>query len=83
MLVALPLFLVQVFLGGFETAGWSLLWSIAKYVLILVLLILIKNTNPRVRIDQAMKFFWVYCGLAMVVAVLLATIGERCAIGWL
>jgi len=83
MLVALPLFLVQVFLGGFETAGWSLLWSIAKYVLILVLLILIKNTNPRVRIDQAMKFFWVYCGLVMVVAVLLAALGQRSAISWL
>jgi NADH-quinone oxidoreductase subunit H len=83
MLVALPLFLVQVFLGGFETAGWSLLWSIAKYVLIIVLLILIKNTNPRVRIDQAMKFFWVYCGLAMVVAVLLAAAGQRCGINWL
>ena len=83
MLVALPLFLVTVFLGGFGTTGWSLVWGIGKYVLIVVLLILIKNTNPRVRIDQAMKFFWVYCGIALVAAIILATIGSYYGIGWL
>jgi len=80
MLVALPLFLVMVFLGGFGASVWA---GIGKYVLVLVLLILIKNTNPRVRIDQAMKFFWVYCGVAMVVAVALAIIGNSLNIGWL
>ncbi len=84
MLVALPLFLVMVFLGGFDTAFWRpLLAGIGKYVLILVLLILIKNTNPRVRIDHAMKFFWVYCGITLVVAVILATIGRELSISWL
>jgi NADH-quinone oxidoreductase subunit H len=63
MLVALPLFLVIAFLGGFGTSGWALAGGIGKYLLIVVLVILIKNTNPRVRIDQAMKFFWVFCGL--------------------
>jgi len=83
MLVALPLFLVMVFLGGFGTAGWPLIWGIGKYVLILVLLILIKNTNPRLRIDQAMKFFWVYCGITLAVAVVLASIGNYYGINWL
>jgi len=83
MLVALPLFLVMVFLGGFGTTGWPLVWGIGKYVLVLVLLILIKNTNPRLRIDQAMKFFWVYCGIALVVAVILASIGSNYGISWL
>jgi len=83
LLVALPLFLVMVFLGGFGTAGWPLVWGIGKYVLVLVLLILIKNTNPRLRIDQAMKFFWVYCGIALVVAVILASIGNYYGINWL
>jgi len=83
MLVALPLFLVMVFLGGFGTAGWPLVGGISKYVLVLVLLILIKNTNPRVRIDQAMKFFWVYCGITLVVAVILAAAGNYYGIGWL
>ncbi|MGD8787336.1 MAG: NADH-quinone oxidoreductase subunit H [Phycisphaerales bacterium] len=83
MLVALPLFLVMVFLGGFGTAGWSLVSGIGKYVLVLVLVILIKNTNPRVRIDQAMKFFWVYCGVVLVVAIILASIGNYYGINWL
>jgi NADH-quinone oxidoreductase subunit H len=83
MLVALPLFLVMVFLGGFGTAGWHLVAGIGKYVLVLVLLILIKNTNPRVRIDQAMKFFWVYCGITLAVAVVLASIGNCYGISWL
>lgn len=83
MLVALPLFLVMVFLGGFGTTGWPLVWGIGKYVLVLVLIILIKNTNPRVRIDQAMKFFWVYCGIALAIAIILASIGNYYDINWL
>jgi NADH-quinone oxidoreductase subunit H len=84
MLVALPLFLVMVFLGGFGTTiGWPLVWGIGKYVLVLVLIILIKNTNPRVRIDQAMKFFWVYCGIALAIAIILASIGNFYEISWL
>ena len=80
MLVALPLFLVMVFLGGFGISLWA---GLSKYLLIVVLLILIKNTNPRVRIDQAMKFFWVYCGIALAVAVILAIIGNSYGINWL
>jgi NADH-quinone oxidoreductase subunit H len=84
MLVALPLFLVIVFMGGFDTTGWTaLLAGIGKYVLVVVLMILIKNTNPRVRIDQAMKFFWIYCGIALAFAILLATIGNIYGINWL
>lgn len=83
MLVALPLFLVTVFMGGFGSAGMPLAWGIGKYVLVLVLVILIKNTNPRVRIDQAMKFFWVYCGIALAAAIVLAMIGNSCGWTWL
>jgi NADH-quinone oxidoreductase subunit H len=54
MLFVLPLFLITVIWGGF--ANW---WAIPKFLAILVLIILIKNTNPRVRIDQALKFFWI------------------------
>jgi NADH-quinone oxidoreductase subunit H len=84
LLVALPMFIVTVFMGGFDTGSVGLIiLSILKYVLVLVLVILIKNTNPRVRIDQAMKFFWLYCGLAMIIAVMLATIGNNYGISWL
>jgi len=84
MLVVLPLFLVIVFLGGFGLSLWSgLLAGVGKYLLIVVILVLIKNTNPRMRIDQAMKFFWVYCGISMGLAVVLATIGNNLGIRWL
>jgi len=48
-----------------------------------VLVILIKNTNPRVRIDQAMRFFWLFCGTVLAVAVILASIGYYRGIAWL
>jgi len=83
MLVALPLFLVVVFLGGVGTSGWALLGGIGKYVIVLVLVILIRNTNPRVRIDQAMRFFWCYCGTALVAAVVLAMLGNYYGLTWL
>ncbi len=60
-----------------------ILAGLGKYVLIVVLAILIKNTNPRVRIDQAMKFFWFYCGIVLAVAIVLALIGNAYGINWL
>jgi NADH-quinone oxidoreductase subunit H len=83
MLVALPLFLVVVFLGGISLSGWSLLRGIGKYVLVLVLVILIKNTNPRVKIDQAMRFFWLYGGTLLAAAVVLAMLGNYYGLSWL
>ncbi|MCK4960514.1 MAG: NADH-quinone oxidoreductase subunit H, partial [Planctomycetes bacterium] len=83
MLVALPMFLVVTFLGGFGNTLAGVLGGAGKYVLVLVLVILIKNTNPRMRIDQIMKFFWFYCGTAMAVAVSLAIVGNCLGISWL
>lgn len=66
LLFVLPLFIGVVFMGGFRlhvpggTAGQSLAQagvSLLKYVGILVCFVLVRNTNPRVRIDQAMRFF--------------------------
>ena len=67
MLFTLPMFLVVIFMGGIKFSSWSILWGILKYVLLLVIIVLIKNTNPRVRIDQAMRFFW---GPMLVISVL-------------
>ncbi len=32
--------------------------GILKYVGLVVIVVLIRNTAPRVRIDQAVRFFW-------------------------
>jgi NADH-quinone oxidoreductase subunit H len=42
---------------------------------ILVAIILIKNTTPRLRIDQALKFFWGPMTLLAIIALALAVIG--------
>lgn len=75
MLFTLPMVLVVVFLGGMRFQGMDILWSILKYVVLLVLIILIRNTNPRVRIDQAMRFFWGPMTILAIIAVVLAFLG--------
>ena len=46
-----------------------------KFAGILVFFILVKNTNPRLRIDQAMRFFWGPVTIIAAVAVGLALLG--------
>jgi NADH-quinone oxidoreductase subunit H len=75
MLFTLPMVLVVVFLGGMRFQGMDILWSILKYVVLLVLIILIRNTNPRVRIDQAMRFLWGPMTILALIAVVLAFLG--------
>ncbi len=58
MLFALPVFLITVFSGGMRFEGRQIIFSIIKYFVLLILIILVKNTNVRLRIDQAIKFFW-------------------------
>jgi NADH-quinone oxidoreductase subunit H len=77
MQLTIPLLLIVVFLGGPDWRGsWlNLLWAVLEYVGILVFMILIRNTNPRLRIDQAMKFFWAMATPVGIVAVVLAFLG--------
>ncbi len=75
MLFTLPMFLVLLFLGGVQFQGIDILWSILKYVILLVLIILIRNTNPRLRIDQAMKFLWGPVTILGLAAIILAFLG--------
>jgi len=75
LFAGLPVFLVTVFWGGFGPglAGWAL--GIVKYLAIVVIMVLMRNTNPRVRIDHAMKFFWFGLTPIGVVAVVLSMAG--------
>lgn len=71
LLYAIPLFLVALFLGK----DLSPVFITGKYIILLVIIILIKNTNPRLRIDQALKFFWGPVTLLATVAIILAIFG--------
>ena len=70
LLCVLPILVITLF----ATTAWSP-WAILWYVLFLVVLVLIKNTNPRLRIDQALRFFWGPVLVLSVVGIVLATLG--------
>ncbi len=55
---ALPALLVLVFWGGLTMTWAGAGIFAAKLLLVIVIFILVRNTSPRVRIDQAMRFFW-------------------------
>lgn len=67
MLFLMPLFLITVLWGGF--GDW---WAILKFLAIVVLVILVRNTNPRLKIDHALRFFWFLLGSFGILAVILA-----------
>lgn len=76
MYVFMPILLIILFWGGISFASFgAAIVSILKYLLIVVLIILIKNTNPRVQINTALKFFWKYASPLALVAVILAVLG--------
>ena len=75
MFVVFPFLLILLFLGGFSLQGLGILWFLLKYLLIVVLMVVIKNTNPRIRIDTALNFFWKYAAPLGFAAMILAVIG--------
>jgi len=55
--------------------GIHVLWSLVKVIGIVLLLTLIRNTNPRLRIKQAVNFFLVWMNLLVVIAIVLIALG--------
>ncbi|MFC1549049.1 respiratory chain complex I subunit 1 family protein [Candidatus Omnitrophota bacterium] len=76
LLFTLPFFLIILFMGGLRFDGIHLLYGVLKYVGLVALVTVIRNTNPRVRIDQAVKFFWGPMTIIAVIAVVLALLGK-------
>jgi NADH-quinone oxidoreductase subunit H len=75
MLFILPVFLCTILLGGFRLEGIHILWSVLKVLGIVLLLTIIRNTNPRVKIGQAMRFFFVWMNLIAIIAIILILFG--------
>ncbi len=76
LLFTLPFFLMILYMGGLRLDGVHFLYGILKYIGLVALITVIRNTNPRVRIDQAVKFFWGPMTVIAIVAVVLALIGR-------
>jgi len=75
LLATLPVLLIVTLWGGLEPTGLGCLAFAGKYVLLLTLVTLIRNTNPRLRIDQTVRFFWWGLAPLGVLAVVLAAAG--------
>lgn len=75
MYLVMPLFIITMFWSGMSFVGMRILTSVLKYVAIVVIIVLVKNTNPRIRIDHAVRFFWGPMLLVSIVAMILAIVG--------
>jgi NADH-quinone oxidoreductase subunit H len=75
LLFVLPFFLMILFLGGWRWDGIHSLNGALKYVGLVAAATVIRNTNPRVRIDQAVRFFWGPVTVMAIIAVVLAIRG--------
>ncbi len=75
LLFVLPVFLAALFMNGLNWEGLGILWSVLKILGVVLLLTLIRNTNPRLKIHQAMKFFFLYMNLLVIIAYVLIFLG--------
>lgn len=75
MLFTLPAFIIALFMKGLGWNGIQILWSVLKIIGVVLLLTLIRNTNPRLKIDQAMKFFFIWMNLLAIIAIVLIVFG--------
>ncbi len=76
LLFVLPFLLVTLFLGGLRWDGASLARGALEMAALVAVLSVIRNTNPRVRIDQMLRFFWGRVAVVAAAAVLLALLGR-------
>lgn len=72
LLSVMPLFIVVLLMGGIPMTALGIVAGIVKYLAVVVLIVLIRNTNPRVRIDQALRFFWGPVTVVAIVGLLFA-----------
>ncbi len=75
MFFILPSLLAALLMGGFRLNGIHILWSVLKVLGIVLLITLIRNTNPRVKIKQAISFFMLWMNLLAIIAIILIVFG--------
>jgi len=77
MLFTLPVLLLVLFFGGLLTGPVWQRWLIGFLVwfVLVAITIVLRNTTPRVRIDQAVRFFWGPVSVVALLGVVLAWLG--------
>ncbi len=75
MLFTLPAFIAVVLFGGLSVEGPQIIYSVLKVFGLVLLVTLIRNTNPRLKIKQAMRFFLLWMNLFVIIAFVLTLFG--------
>jgi NADH-quinone oxidoreductase subunit H len=75
MFFILPAFLIALLMNGFRLNGINILWAVLKVLAVVLIITLIRNTNPRVKIKQAIRFFVIWMNLLAVIALVLIEFG--------
>lgn len=75
MLFILPAFIIALLMNGFRLDGINILWTVLKVLVVVLILTLIRNTNPRIKIKQAMSFFLIWMNLLAIIAIILIFFG--------
>jgi NADH-quinone oxidoreductase subunit H len=73
--VSLPVFLIALFIGPIGPSLVSWTGFGVKFGLLFLLIVVIKTTHARLRIDQALKFFWARLALVAAFGAGLAMLG--------
>jgi NADH-quinone oxidoreductase subunit H len=75
MFFILPVFLIALLMNGFRLEGINILWAVLKVLAVVLVLTLIRNTNPRIKIKQAVSFFLIWMNLLVIIAIVLIYFG--------
>jgi NADH-quinone oxidoreductase subunit H len=75
MLLILPALVIALLMKGFRLEGAGIVWAIVKVFGMVLIITLIRNTNPRIKIRQAMSFFLVWMNLLVIAAIILIFFG--------
>ncbi len=75
MFFILPAFMIALLMNGFRLEGINILWAVLKVILMVLIITLIRNTNPRIKIKQAISFFMIWMNLLAVIALVLIAFG--------
>jgi NADH-quinone oxidoreductase subunit H len=75
MLFILPALMIALLMNGFRLDGIHLLWAFLKVLAVVLVITLIRNTNPRIKIKQAIRFFMIWMNLLAVIALVLIEFG--------
>ena len=68
-------FIIALLLNGFRLEGIGILWAVLKVLGIVLIITLVRNTNPRVKIKQAVSFFLIWMNLLAIIAIVLIFFG--------